>query len=186
MIRLQRVFGGVETRCAVLGLVVLILAGCASTVHYSSPDATPLVGGTIQLKQELSARAGARIYIQYGRVMGWTELTVLEPYCQFYVLRTAQELRQPLVIKPDTFVIERVFRKIDLTAVEGLQLALGAIWYLHDLSQRTMSTYIELSSDAQPNVLRLICSRWADPVYWNHVSIEEIIDTLGEIAELKS
>ena len=172
--------------CLVTGLLMLVLIGCSSTAYYSSPYMTPLIGATIRLNQELSARAGARIYVQYGRVMSWSKLTIQEPYCQFYVLRTSEELRQPLNIEPDAFRIKQVFRRKDLTAVKGVQLAFRGIRHQQDLSPRTMSTYMELSSMLQPNVTRLICSRWADPVFWEHVSIEEIIETLGELARFET
>lgn len=164
--------------------LTMLLIGCTGPVYYSSPHGTSLVGTTVRLNQELSARAGARIYIQYGRVRSYKELTVQEPYCQFYVLRTQEELRQPLTIESDIFVIKQVYRRRDLTAAEGIQLAFEGFSYHHYLSQRTMSTYMEISSASQPNVTRLICSRWADPYYRYHVSIEEMVETLGGIAQL--
>ena len=118
--------------------------------------------------------------------MSYDELTVQEPYCQFYVLRSQDELRKPLTIVPDTFTIKHVFRRRDLTAVEGVQLAFEGILYHHYLSQYTMSTYMEISSGDQPDVIRLICSRWSDPYYWYHVSIEEVIETLGGIAQFET
>ena len=118
--------------------------------------------------------------------MRYGELTVQEPYCQFYVLRGQEELRQPLTIEPDTFIIKHVFRRRDLTAGEGVQLAFEGIPYHHYLSQYTMSTYMEIYSGNQPDVIRLICSRWSDPYYWYYVSIEEVIETLGEIAKFET
>ncbi len=168
------------------GCLSIFLTSCAGPVYYSSSNEASLVGATIRLNQELSARAGARIYIQYGRVMSYDDLTVQEPYCQFYVLRTRHELRQPLTIEPDIFIIQQVFRRRDLTAVESMQLAFEGIPYHHYLSQRTMSTYMEISSADQPDVIRLICSRWSDPYYWYHLSIEEIIETLGELAQFET
>ena len=50
-------------------------------------------------------------------------------------------------------------------------------------SQRTMSTYMDLSSENQPDVAQLICSRWADPQTRYHVSVEQIVRSLGSIAQ---
>ncbi len=174
----------------IAGVLVLGLVGCAATdrPNYSSPYTTPRVGTIIQLKQELSVRNGVRIYLQDGYQLTWSELEKQEPYCQFYVMRSRAELRQPLTIEPDTFVVESVFRRKDSVAIEGIQVASdgGESEVDHDSSQRTMSTYMELSSDKQPNVTRLICSRWADPLLRNHVSVDQIISSLGEIAQFRA
>jgi hypothetical protein len=99
-------------------------------------------------------------------------------------MRTRDEIRKPFTIKPDTFVVYEVFRQRDSVALEGLQIGSeGEAEFDHDSSQRTMSTYMELSSDSQPNVTRLICSQWADPARRYHVSVDEITASLGDIAQ---
>lgn len=176
------------------------LWGCTTAPNYSSPFTTPNVGSTIQLNQEISARNGVRIYVQDGYVLSWMELEKLEPYCQFYVARSRDDLRSRLTIQPDTFVVDRVFRRkdisrlkvpsptlaeVDLPDPRGIQLAMGEGDTETDRgsSQRTMSTYMELSSATQPHVKRMICSQWADPSIRYHVSVEEIIRSLGDLAE---
>ena len=129
-------------------------------------------------------RGGVRIYLQDGYQKTFGEVAKLEPYCQFYVLRSRDELRKPFTIKPDTFIVYEVFRQKDSVALEGLQVASeGESDVGHGSSQRTMSTYMELSSDAQPEVTRLICSRWEDPLGRFHVSVDEITTSLGDIAQ---
>ena len=134
--------------------------------------------------------------------MTWQELEKQEPYCQFYVERSVEDMRTPFTIEPDTFVVNRVFRRRDITSLQvpafavagedlsdlaGLQLAMGGDGESEvgnpGSSQRTMSTYMELSSDSQPDVKHVICSQWADPALRYHVSVEEIIRSLGDLAE---
>lgn len=170
----------------ITGIAVLSVGGCAATsIDYSSPYTTPRVGTVIQLTQGLSARNGVRIYLQDGYQLDWRELEKQEPYCQFYVRRSSDELRQPLTIEPDTFIVESVYRRKDSVAIEGLQVASDSGESETDpgSSQRTMSTYMELSSENQPNVTNLICSQWADPQSRFHVSVDEIIRSLGDVAQ---
>jgi len=170
-----------------VAISIWILQGCSSltAANYSSPYTKPEVGTMIRLNQELSVQTGVRIYLQDGFQKGFRDVAKLEPYCQFYIQRSSDELRKPFTIRPDTFVVYEVFRQKDSVAIEGLQVASdGESEVDHGSSQRTMSTYMELSSDAQPNVTRLICSRWADPAARYHVSVDEIVASLGDVAQL--
>ena len=175
----------------IVSAAVLGISGCAAINEpdYSSPYTTPRVGTIIKLNQELSARNGVRIYLQDGLQLTWIELEKQHPYCQFYVLRKPDDLRKPLTIEPDTFTVESVFRRKDSVAVDGIQLAMnggGESEVDRGSSQRTMSTYMELSSENQPNVTRLICSRWEDPQSRFHVSVEQIVQSLGDVAQFIS
>lgn len=167
------------------GVSGLLLSACVSVGDPSSPYTTPKVGSVIQLNQEISARNGVRIYLQDGQVLSFDQVEKQQPYCQFYVDRASSEMREPLTVAPDTFTVERVYRQKDFVALQGLQLAMGEgeMEMDHGSSQRTMSTYMELNSNSQPNVASLICSQWADPALRYHVSIEEIIRSLGDIAQ---
>ncbi len=174
----------VHLSLAAVASAAVFLSACATTGDYSSPFTKPSVGSVIQLNQEISARNGVRIYLQDGYVLEWKELEKLMPYCQFYVDRPSAEMRQPLVVEPDMFTVRRVYRQKDVGAWEGMQLAMagGETETDHGSSQRTMSTYMELASTLQPDVNSLICSQWADPATRYHVSVEEIIGALGDVA----
>ena len=136
----------------------------------------------IELKQGLAGRSGTRIYLQYGYQMRFAEVSKLDPYCQFYVYRSSEELRKPLTIAADTFVVHRVYRQRESVSTGTIHLAATGRTN-RGPSERTMSTIMELLSEKQPEVTRLVCSRWADPYPMNHVSIDEIVQSLGEIAE---
>ncbi len=169
----------------IVGTIVL-LHGCASTTPYNTATSVtmPRVGTMIKLNQELAARGGVRIFLQNGYQKRFSEVAKLEPYCQFYVNRSSDELNQSLTIEPDTFIVQRVYRRKESVSTEALQVASeGESDMDHGSSQRTMSTFMELISDNQPEVTRLICSRWADPNSIYHVSIDEIVQSLGDVAE---
>ena len=149
--------------------------------------ATPPVGSYVELGQELTASRGKRIYVQDGQARSRREIIEWQPYCQFYVERRGAEMREPLVIAPDRFVINKVYRRKDFyTAIAGTQYAfvIGGLFNDNGSSQRTMSTHMEIFSSQQPKVTRLICSRWADPYHYNHVRVHEIQASLGSIAKL--
>ena len=169
---------------------LFLLTGCQSIGAPDSNDppwyATPQVGSYIELHQELTAPRGKRIYIQYGEARPKGEINELEPYCQFYVDRRGVEMREPLVIAKDRFMVERVFRKRDITGLVRTHYASSDddMDFGDSPSQQTMSTYMEIFSDRQPQVTRLICSRWADPSFDNHVRLNEIHENLGDLATL--
>ena len=138
----------------------------------------------IKLNRELTGRMGSRIFLQWGYQMRFSEVAKLEPYCQFYVYRPGADLHKPLTIEPDTFIVQRVYRLREFVAVGGTEVAEGKGRPLRGPSERTMSTVMELLSEKQPLVTRLVCSRWADLHPMNHVSIDEIVASLGDVAEL--
>lgn len=165
----------------------LLAQGCASTGSYNTATSvtTPRIGTMIKLNRELTTRGGVRIFLQNGYQKRFSEVAKLEPYCQFYVDRPGDEINETLTIEPDTFIVHRVYRQRESVSSEAMQLAFdgGDAEMDPGSSQRTMSTFMELISDKQPAVTRLICSRWADPNSINHVSIDEIIQSLGDIVE---
>ena len=163
------------------------LLGCAwlttTDPDYVPWNVTPEVGSYVQLNQELTASRGKRIYIQDGEAKPKREINDLEPYCQFYVDRKGAAMREPLAIAEDRFIIKDVFRRKDFAALAATHYASFGddMDFDPSPSQRTMSTYMEIFSDRQPQVIRLICSRFADPDLDNHVRLDEIKATLGEI-----
>ena len=126
---------------------------------------------------------GTRVFLQYGHQMRFTDVSKLEPYCQFTVYRSSEDLRRPLTIEADTFVVQRVYRVRESVSYGEVRVVADTGWTNRGSSERTMSTVMELASEKQPAVTRLVCSRWADPYPMNHVSIDEIVGSLGDVAE---
>lgn len=151
-----------------------VLAGCAATKDtalYTLP-----AGSQIKVNQELSTSGGNRLIIQGGKVLERRDVNVVTPYCQFSLRRSGEETREPLVIKPGVFSATKSYRQQDWSWAEGLQFAGD--------TDRSMSTIVELSSDDQPEVTSLVCSRWGSFYVGGWVTIAEMRTTLNPLVEL--
>ena len=177
---------------AAIGAVALLGActhsGEATALHWVLPEA----GSKIKLNQELTAKAGSRLTVQYGRPISYKSVTWVDPFCYFSVRRPPSEITSPTSIAPDTFVITRVFRQREFSALEPAQYAYsgGEVLYAQNYnnsgsSNVFMTTVMELTSAAQPQVERLKCTRWEIPWPENFLSIDEIRGALGSVAQLE-
>lgn len=155
---------------------LISLAGCASTGQ--NPDFFPPVGSKVIVNQELSARSGSRLYIQNGQAMERRQVGVVNPYCQFVLFRSPEEMSTPFSIQPDTFTITRRYRQRDFSWADGQQVA-------EIRSNVTMTTFMDLSSDSQPEVRQLLCMRWSSARIDQFVRIHEMQATLAPIVELE-
>lgn len=169
-------------------LLISILPGCAAMAP-PDPEASyyvlPKAGSRVEVGETLSASSGTRVSLQHGRVLAARDLVTWQPYCQFHVLRAREQLHEPLVMEPDTFIVTRAYRQKDVVGLESVQYAfLEEGSTDNSPSQRMMSTYLELSSDLQPDVFRLVCQVWDDPYFYNHLSIRDIRESLGDLVRL--
>lgn len=176
----------------VLGTALLLptLAGCAGLSSSSGPEDNWYVslepGSRVEVTQPVTASTGARVSFQGGALVRRRDIVQWRPYCQFRVRRPAGRMSEPLTIEPDTFTVQRTYRSEDSWASRPVQYASSVLDedFRRSPSQRTMATYIELHSDAQPEVMYLRCARWADPYSHNHVSISDIREALGDRVRL--
>jgi len=171
-------------------LAVTVLSGCAGLKNDRGPEdyayVTPKPGSEVVVNQPLTAKSGARITMQSGKLVRWHRIASWRPYCQFFVVRPSGEISEPLRIEPDTFVVTRTYRSKDSVRMDGagVQYAFVGEDFKHSPSQVNMATYLELHSDKQPDVRYLRCVRWADPYHYNHVSISEMRKALGDLVTL--
>jgi len=142
----------------------VLLSGCASSEVRTF---FPPVGTEVILKQELTSRNNTRVFIQNGEVLERRDINVSGPHCQFILLRPRGQTGG-LSIQPDTFTITRTFR-------ESRRGSSG---------NATMITFMELSSEAQPEVSQLACQRWGSPRLDSFLTIDEMKTTLSPIVEL--
>lgn len=156
-------------------LALLAAGGCASTTD--SPKLIPPAGTQIEVTRELSAGGGARLLMQYGEIKPRSNVAVIEPYCLFVSNRPRSEFNQPLVIEPGVFNVERSYRRIDFTWAEGVEVA-------EIDSNRDMSTIMELSSDTQPEIDRLTCTRWGSRWQDGYLNIQEMRGALGGLVRI--
>jgi hypothetical protein len=154
---------------------MVLASGCASTS--GSPTFMPTSGSQVEVTQELSAPVGgARLYIQHGQVLPRGKITVQDPYCQFFSNRSREEMRDPLVVRPQSFTITRSFQRRGFTWAYDVQIA-------GDVSV-DMSTVMELDSDIQPDIVRLVCLMWGSRRLDGFLTINEMKATLGGLVSL--
>ena len=188
--------------CAVTIFVGLILTGCASTP--GSPNFRLPAGSKVQVLQELSTSSGNRLSIQYGRIMPRQKITAIDPHCQFYLHRSKEEMREPLVIQPGTYVVKRTLQRPDYVWNEELKFARagGEFWPLMTIQQlgfslndslqvaqagdqtRHLVTVIELSSGPQPEVIQLRCGIWGIMRFDGYLSLDQMQTALGDLVKL--
>ena len=148
----------------VAGTVLVILGGCTSM---DMSNYLPPLDSQVVVKEELSASSGNRISVQNGEVLNRNDVDRRVPNCRFRVQRPSGATGS-FSIQPDTFVVTRVFRE-----------------RLRDvLENATMITYMDLSSEAQPEVNQMLCRRMGQARFRNFVTIDEMIKTLSPIVEI--
>ncbi len=141
-------------------LVAVTLAGCqtAAMKNVNSPAYRIPSGSTLTLTEALHIPAGTRhVKLQHGKpVAGVDEYKV---NCQFRVYDLGVES-----IRPDTFIIAR--------AGDGQE------WQSRPYVVRYYKE-LRLRSEAQPQVVRLICQKWDDPRAGRSISVPNMRDALG-------
>ncbi len=171
---------------SILAILLLALAGCTVMVpQYRGEDA----GYRFILHQPVTIPADrTRVYIQGGRVStGFNSYAVS---CSLEVRTLAEE---PRTVQPDTFVVYRIqqfFEEVAAAHWKPVQLAslrLADAAVDGGPSDIFRGFHFWLHSDQQPDVLRLTCRGvFAAPWEAYPPTYEEIVETLGEVADLKS
>ena len=177
-----------------LGLLSLVFAGCqggGATVRVSSgsQDFLDLQGGLLVLEKPLQVGAGrARVFIQDGRARVGYNVDEYDTQCNFDIFSIDH---QGVAIEPDTFLISRVqllWESIVLARpvqVASLQLA-GFDGDADGVSASFMGYHFWLDSPRQPQVMRMTChGTYAEPADLRPPTLQEIRDTLGDIARLQ-
>ncbi len=172
-------------------LSVICLFGCqAPPFSPDSPLSRVPLHSRLILHQALTIPANkVSLWFQEGKQIPEKLLDRYYPHCKFetFTMKTRAK-----TIEVDTFVIYKVVRWDDY-ALQSIQLAwaqFGVGIGIHDAldggpSFVNVATEMFLQSDKQPDVYRLVCSQWEDPVDSNHVTINQIRHTLGNIFTLE-
>ncbi len=171
--------------------VLFLLTACTQSAirDPASPFYRVPVGSQLTLNEPLEIRPGhTRVFVQRGVVTDFSDLNQYWPSCSFEVRELKQEPQQ---IAPDRFTVRRVQQ--GQTAIVGqphLQIAGLSLLSLRsfDGGQPTVARYYDLwlSSDKQPNVMRLRCfDSMADLTEANLPLYIEIEAALGAIATIE-
>jgi len=168
-----------------------LLAACAQSAvrDPASPYYRVPVGSQITLNQPLEVRPGhTRVFVQHGAVTGFSDLDQYWPSCSFEV----RELKQaPQQIVSDNFSVVKVqWGETQIVGQPHLQMAgLSLVSFVgFDGGEPLVARYYDiwLSSDRQPNVMRMRCfGSMADLSEADLPLFIEIEAALGPIATIE-
>ena len=161
----------------------LILTACTQTVvpKFDSPYYKIPLGSILVLHQSLTIPANqARVIIQNGRLVGRRDRDQYYPYCEFEIL-TLSESDQ--VIFPDRFKIHKLSKQMDTSRLQVMYASL--IMADNDNRLIAYNTVMYLSSQKQPDVYRLSCMYWTDDPMDDHLSVNQMNKTLGNILSIE-
>ncbi|GMQ89893.1 MAG: hypothetical protein BMS9Abin10_0228 [Gammaproteobacteria bacterium] len=176
-----------------IGLVAVFvfLAGCQTYYdrfvdgNERSPYFEVAVDSKLVLKDRLTIPANTdRVYFQNGRIYTAQDTNEYLAYC---MLQTRTRKDTPQTIEPDEFVVRKVYQQTiyQLASGESLRLAQidggggGVMEYRVDVA------IMEISSEKQADITRLVCGRWELPLDQPHITIADMRTALGRIFELR-
>lgn len=166
---------------AVIALFVLLFCQFAVAGDETSPFFKVPVGSTLTLNQPLTIQPHhASVRMQYGRIMPYSQIDKFYANCDFEVRTIA---KQPTIINPDTFLITKVVNEEDVAAGDWTVYAFFGSGDAGP-SHVDYMTVMYLESVKQPDVLRITCTHWEDPVEAEFLSIQQMRKAMGKILTL--
>jgi hypothetical protein len=174
-----------------IGLLVcvVLLVGCQPAYlkdgrpNERSPYFEVPVESRFVLHQTLTIRPYSRnIFFQRGQAMPFYDVNEFIEYC---ALTTYAQRQVPQTIKPDTFIVTRVYREYlyqlasaPVMVAQMMQDDDGDTWHV-------LATQMELQSKNQPDVIRMTCAAWGLPQDISNVTVAGIRKSLGDLATLE-
>jgi hypothetical protein len=163
-------FSGRLVRYSIIATLT-ILTGC-QTVN-SLP-----VGGSLQLTRELRFEPGySRSFIQYGKAVSSKQIEQREPYCLFYRYESPEEMHRVRTLNPGNFTIQSSHRELGTLPLP----ILNPIVFGDSLREDTLATVFKIHSPHQPEITQLRCEIFTEPLFQNHLNLQQIKQTLGDI-----
>lgn len=144
------------------GIMLLLIGGCASN---DIRTFFPPVGSKVIVNDELTTNS-SRLFIQNGQVLHRRDVTIGNPHCQF-VLQRPQGDTGEFTIRPQTFNVTRTFREASRGSTNA-----------------TLSTFMNLAGESQPEVNQLVCQRWGSRKLDGFLTIDDMRTTLSPLVEL--
>ena len=174
---------------SILIVASLFTASCAAGPY---PETSPYfqipAGSLLVIKQELDILPNTgRVYIQYGKTVRDKSVDRYYPHCWI----TSWKINASLVrIQPDTFTISSS-KKDEHYVYSNKPLLFASAKSAYDVASSSHASSIEyatiltIHSNNQPGIREFTCSHWEDPTDANHLTLEQMNKTLGNIAEIK-
>jgi hypothetical protein len=173
------------------------LAGCSTTARYAGNENSPYyvvpAGSHVVLNQALTVPPEeAGVFIQNGEARPRGQVRFSEPYCRL-TLKTVRGTSRS--VAPDEMVVRKSMQQTlrTFSGIAGEQYASASIVLAASPGDRddssstiqTFATHMDLDSQKQPDVDRLICAKVGYRGEDQHVTIAEMRSTLGNIVTLR-
>jgi hypothetical protein len=169
-------------------LLLLCVFLLGSQTNYAANENSPYfvipTGSTLQLNQAITIPADrASVYLQGGQVKDYSNVDTYYPNCDFEVLTLTNKSR---AVQPDEFIIKRVVQEEDIVASGFPKVAsLIGVRFEGSVGLVDYKTIMYLGSAQQPDVYRITCAQWDEPMDAQHLTVRQIRDTLGSIFTLR-
>ena len=115
-------------------------------------------------------------------------MNIRQPYCLFYLYEPAAALKHERTVQPDRFTVTRATQGAEHASVKPIVQA-RAVLPMSDIadgaSAQTLTTTVRLNSEKQPRVRELRCSIFGEANLYDYVSLNQIIQTLGDVVTLE-
>ena len=156
----------------------LIIQSCTTVESYSDIVA----GDILFVKKSLVIPAGnARVTLQYGKVASVTEVELYHPRCWFISRVIKNEVQ---IINAGEFRIVKVRETYEsVQRTTGFPFA-GISFASSSPTADEYFTEMDITSETQSNISRLICSHWEDPSDAKHLTLKQINTALGGMANI--
>ena len=140
-------------------------------------------GSELVLTQNITIPANqTSVYIQNGNVMTYSSRDQYYPNCKFELYSISD---MPRMVQKDRFTIKRVLHVTDY-ASSMLPLYAGPIsGSVGNPASIIYSVIFSLESKQQPDVFRMTCEHWADPLAGTDLTLHEVRQTLKPLFEMK-
>ena len=182
-------------KCKLYYFVIIfsgLLSSCQSNlpIGYSGTAFDELKpGAKLVLKQGVFIPSGlAAIYLQDGQIVTESVVRVRQPHCKFEVNTISEAVTK---ISADEFDIMRYSMDTDYVMQEVQRfaaLSLSISVFGDSGGGPTAKVYVIemfLKSARQPDVLRISCGHWEDPMDGNYLTLSQVKQALGSIMEFK-
>lgn len=167
-------------------LVVLTLAGCESFWNMRAwpPPFSVSAGSMISINKELEINPNeVTVWLQNGQVMERRYIKVRQPNCRFEIY-TIKNIIQ-IIHKDEVEIIKFVHDKEYVSNKAKIVASLLSNQESASPTAEVYMTEIYLKSKKQPDLFRLICEHWEAPSEGTYLTMNQIQNTLGEIATIK-
>ncbi len=176
-------------RLLAVSFLAVLLVACATAERGYGPRYIVATGSKWILEKEIEIPSHSRtVYIQDGKTKTFFNIDRYQPNCYLEV-KTLSDV--PRRIHPDEFTVYGVklneYYPMGPTPTRVAHLVIMAGDSEDgDAGYHTYATEMYLRSASQPDVVRLVCQIWQDPVItWEHVTVEEMQKTLGDLFTLR-